>query len=430
VAKEERKKAAERFKSRMRDENISPDTELLLRCRDGAVKYVEARSAIINYAGKSANLSIVRDITENRQIREQLERYHGHLESFLEEQTIDLRETQGNLAKAQAISHLGSWELELKTGRIRCSEEMYRILGREPDEFDGTISSIIKNSIHQDDQADFRKMIRTATTKKRIGPMEFRIVLPEGAVREIWTDGELLHGSRHRAAKLVGVMHDITERKQSENQIKESLKEKEMLLREVHHRSKNNMQVIISLLNLQGNDISDKSMLKLLNESKNRIRSMALVHEKLYQAKNLSHVNISEYVDTLVKELFISYGVDKQRINYSLEIEELLIDITRVVPCGLIINELVCNSLEHAFKGQKKGRITITMAFESDKKNIKLTVSDNGTGIPKELDIKKSRTLGLRLVHILVTNQLRGGIKLVREKGARYEIHFPGENGN
>jgi two-component sensor histidine kinase len=138
----------------------------------------------------------------------------------------------------------------------------------------------------------------------------------------------------------------------------------------------------------------------------------------------MSHINIGDYIRTLVQELFISYGIDAKRISSQLKINEMLMNITSAIPIGLIINELVCNALEHAFKKRRKGQIRISIDCER-KNKVRLTVSDNGIGLPEDLDIKKSETLGLRLIHILVTNQLGGKLAVSRKNGTEFVITFP-----
>jgi PAS domain S-box-containing protein len=201
-----------------------------------------------------------------------------------------------------------------------------------------------------------------------------------------------------------------------------SLREKEILLREIHHRVKNNIQIISSLLNLQTHYIKDKSYIDMLRESQHRIRSMGLIHEKLYQSENLAEIDFTEYVKTLVYSLFRSYGVNTGRIAVKTDIEDISLDIDTAIPCGLIINELVSNSLKYAFPGERTGEITIQL--HSRNGHIELVVADNGTGIPEHIDFRTTSSLGLHLVTILVEEQLKGEISLDRNKGTAFHITF------
>lgn len=217
----------------------------------------------------------------------------------------------------------------------------------------------------------------------------------------------------------------ILRRKQAEEKIKTSLKEKEALLKEVHHRVKNNLQIISSLLNLQAEQITDKHYREIFKESQNRIKSMGLVHEKLYRSQDLTAINVHDYVDGLLQHLRNSYGIEQNRIAIKSNIEDMSLNIDTAIPCGLIINELVSNSLKHAFVEPNKGsraKITIKLHLGGKNKTV-LIVSDNGVGFPDGLDFKKTKSLGMQLVCTL-TEQLSGNIKLTKDKGTTFTITF------
>lgn len=219
--------------------------------------------------------------------------------------------------------------------------------------------------------------------------------------------------------QLVSLM-DITERKSYENQIKSSLKEKNILLKEIHHRVKNNMQIISSLLSLQTRFVNDEEALDILKESQNRVRSMAIIHEKLYQSKDLSEINFGEYIESLVSNLFYSYKANNTDIKPVYDVEDLSLNIDTAVPCGLIISELVSNSLKYAFPTKKIGEILVSLKFRDGKYH--LIVSDNGVGMP-EVDVDKLDSLGLLLVFNL-TEQLDGEITINRDHGTEFIITF------
>lgn len=225
----------------------------------------------------------------------------------------------------------------------------------------------------------------------------------------------------------VVTFNDITERKKVSDQIKASLREKEVLLREIHHRVKNNLQIISSLLNLQLGFTSDQKTNEILEESKNRVKSMALIHEKLYQSKNFSSLDIREFIEELTKNLFNSFGIDPSSIKMDLHIDNISFDADQAVYLGLIVNELVSNSLKHAFKsdaGQKRkgGQNKIYISVEKDDKNdYSIRIGDNGCGFPPNIDYRNTESLGLQLVMSLV-KQLDAEITLNNEHGTEFLI--------
>jgi two-component sensor histidine kinase len=216
--------------------------------------------------------------------------------------------------------------------------------------------------------------------------------------------------------------NEITERTQAEAVIRETLAEKEVLLKEVHHRVKNNLQIISSLLNLQAAEVSDPNILNALRESQNRVRTMALIHEKLYQSNDLAKIDFSTYLHSLVSFLAQTYQVRTDCIEIQVETEKILLDLDTAIPCGLIVNELVSNSLKYAFPNGQPGKIRVSCSHYNDRQ-YSLVVWDNGVGLPPDFNISQSTSLGLKLVNSLI-NQIDGSLNLERTKGARYEILF------
>lgn len=215
-------------------------------------------------------------------------------------------------------------------------------------------------------------------------------------------------------------LEDVTDRLMAEKELKSSLEEKNLLLQEIHHRVKNNMQVISSLINLQSAQAHDERDRDLFFASRDRVRSMAKIHEKLYASENLAEINFSEYMQSLVSELFIAYEV-LPRIKWKMDVEDVLLGVDTAVPSGLIMNELITNSIKHAFPGDMGGEITITL--HSSDETILMGVSDNGVGLASEIDFKDTQTLGFRLVNSLV-QQLEGTIDLERNHGTAFSIEF------
>ena len=244
---------------------------------------------------------------------------------------------------------------------------------------------------------------------------EVSLVNKDGEKKNFFANFDMIPGTNQG---LISFM-DITDRKIAENKIKRSLKEKELLLREIHHRVKNNLQIISTLLTLQSAQIKDQKVIDLYKESQNRIQSMALIHEKLYQSQEISRINLPDYVQTLVSDLFFSYGTDKELIEPVLDVDDVSMGIDTAIPCGFIINELVSNSLKYAFP-EGEGKINVSLHKLSDG-NYSLKIFDDGIGLPQNLDIRKTDTLGLQIVNNLV-NQIDG--KLEIERPSSYRILF------
>ncbi len=221
----------------------------------------------------------------------------------------------------------------------------------------------------------------------------------------------------------------VEEMKKVEDRVRRSLGEKEVLLKEIHHRVKNNLQTIHSLLHLQLPHIKDSQALEVFKESQNRIYSIALVHDRLYQSESLAMIDIAEYIRSLVANLFQSYGVTEQAIRPEICVENVSLGINRLIPCALIINELVSNSLKHAFpaplSAQRNGRVLIDLRHSRDS-TLVLTVSDNGLGLPRNFDIQKCESLGLRLVGLLA-RQLKGSVHVRSSEGTEFRVVFASE---
>lgn len=212
------------------------------------------------------------------------------------------------------------------------------------------------------------------------------------------------------------------ERKKAEEKIRTSLHEKEILLKEVHHRVKNNLQIISSLLNLQSNYLNDTESIELFQETKNRIKTLALVHEKLYKSEDVEYVNIKNYIESIVD--LLSYSYNKEYIDVLINIEDELFDkfdIEKAIPCGLIVNEVVSNAYKHAFGKMLKGKIEISLTLENNK--CKMIIADNGVGFPEDFDSNNLKSLGLELIDALVL-QLDGDYSIESKNGTRIKIDF------
>ncbi|MEG5019131.1 MULTISPECIES: PAS domain S-box protein [unclassified Microcoleus] len=215
---------------------------------------------------------------------------------------------------------------------------------------------------------------------------------------------------------------ELSDRKQAEANLKNSLREKEILLKEIHHRVKNNLCVVASLLELQSNTVADPQVSKMFEESQNRLYSMALIHEKLYRSTNLAQINFGEYLEDLVSNLFHSYNISNNQIQLQVLAEPISLNLETATPCGLIANELVSNTLKHAFPDGTTGTVSVE-CYQTGDREINLLVKDNGIGFPQNLDFRKTHSMGFQVVCTL-TEQLEGTIEISREVGTSFHLKF------
>ncbi len=213
----------------------------------------------------------------------------------------------------------------------------------------------------------------------------------------------------------------MEEQKKTEKQIRNSLAEKQILVKEIHHRVKNNLQIIISLLHMQSSGIENEQLLAIIKESENRVQSMSLVHEKLYQSEMMATINFNEYIRSLAERLISSYGVLNQ-IKLTLDTAPVMLSINTAIPCGLILNEILTNSMKYAFPDNKEGEITIRMNTKDE--DVILSISDNGVGIPQDMDKSKIKSLGLKLIQVL-TSQIDGNVEIENNNGTTFKLTFP-----
>lgn len=249
--------------------------------------------------------------------------------------------------------------------------------------------------------------------------VEEKIIALDGTVKDIEVGDVPIMYDNQFAVQLV--VRDITERKKLENKLKKSLEEKDLMMKEIHHRVKNNLMVIQSLLHLQSRYIKDEDALNIFKESQNRAKSMALIHQRLYQSDDLKRIDFGDYARNLATDLFHTNATRPELIKLNIDVENLMVDVNMAIPLGLILNELLTNSLKHAFPDGRKGAIIVK--FYKDGSKFHLSVDDDGIGIPKDLDYTKSKSLGLRLVNSL-SEQIDAEVDVDRSNGTKFEIIF------
>jgi len=355
----------------------------------------------ITFGGGTALLVTITDITERKRsekaLRESEEKYRRLFESSPE--GVLIFDLEGRLADIN------------NAGLVLLGLDRQKAVGAHYIELPG---------ITDDEKDGYQEIFRRFLGGEPVAPMERRYRSAGGV---IWL--EVYPASLHKDGKpqaIQVILRDITGRRQAEERIRESLKEKEVLLKEIHHRVKNNLQIIHSLLNMQARRVKDPGLLGSLRESQNRVRTMALIHERLYRSTDLSEIDFKDYIGRLAAELCQSFGASADRIHLELELEDVKLGVASAIPCGLIINELVSNSLKHGFPGQRSGKLRIALGRDADG-TIRLAVRDTGAGLPPGLDFRKTETLGLQLVCTLV-GQLQGSIEPVPGEGTGFLISF------
>ncbi|MBF0559177.1 MAG: PAS domain-containing protein [Nitrospirae bacterium] len=278
---------------------------------------------------------------------------------------------------------------------------------------------------HPDDQKRAWDAWQNAVTNNGTYSLECRMRRADGVYLWWLIRGVPVFNEQGKITKWFGTCTNIQDIKQTEEQLKQSLKEKETLLREIHHRVKNNMAVVSSLLSLQAGAIKDPTVKRLLEESQQRVKSMALVHEKLYGTKDLTSINFKDYINSLIQAIVTLYHINPSLITTEINIEDIELDLESAVPCGLIINELLTNAFKYAFPDNRSGELCVNFA-KSDN-TYRLTIKDNGVGLPEGFDFKTTSSLGLKIVNVL-TKQLRGTLQITSDKGTEAAVTFTTNN--
>ena len=294
------------------------------------------------------------------------------------------------------------------------------LTGYQPDDLvDNTVVSYVE-IIHPEDRWIVEEAVAKGVNNKEPFQMIYRINTSDGKEKWVWEQGRGIFGYNNELIALEGFITDITEKKTTEDQLQKSLKEKEILLRELYHRTKNNMQVISSILHLKANRIQDNSIQFIFHEIENKIHSMALVHKKLYESNDLSSLNLKTYFQDLINLIRNSYTINENQIKFVYAAVDATVLIDTAIPLGLVLNELLSNAVKHAFPNGRQGEIKIDLTKGPG--GLVIDVEDNGVGLPASFDMKKNINLGLETVMDLITNQLRSEISYENHNGLKYRI--------
>lgn len=307
---------------------------------------------------------------------------------------------------------------------VDCNSATLQMLGYPTkDELFQTHPSKLSPPTQPDGSNSFEKAEEMMAIALRDGSNRFEWVHRRANGEDFWVEVSLTAIPIQDHQIIHTAWRDITDRKKAEEEIQRSLEEKEILLKEIHHRVKNNLQVVWGLIDLQIQTLKDPDMINTLRDSQNRIRTMSLIHETLYKSRDLSHIEISQYLQSLVNTLFSTYSVSPEKISVHFTLDNILLDVESAIPCGLIVNELMSNTFKHAFPGDRNGEIHIGFSLKGT--TYTLSFGDTGVGIPPGVDYTNTESLGLKLVNVLATDQLDGTIQLVRDNGTTFIISFP-----
>jgi PAS domain S-box-containing protein len=419
--------------------------EFRVLCQDGTYKWILDRGQAL----WDQNGQVVRmvgshtDITERKQAEATVSKLLAQLEIKVEERTAELKRInaslQAEILKREEIEKaLRESEERFRTafhqaavgiahvgldGRwLLVNQRLCDIVGYTPEELE--LRTFQEITHPADLEAALKYLNEMLIGIIQTYTMEKRYIRKDGSIIWVNITVSLTHTSAGEPKYFIYVVEDISDRKHSQNQIQASIVEKEVLLKEIYHRVKNNLQVISSLLNLQSEYIKDKQDLEIFQKSQQRIASMALIHEKMYQSPDLARIDFGEYIQDLVATLFSSYEVHEGSISLNLNIDNhVLLGLDLAIPCGLIVHELVSNSWKYAFPQGGEGEICIEIRQNSQQQFI-ITISDNGVGLPPNFDFKNTASLGWQLVDALIY-QISGNINIVSNNGVKFQIIFP-----
>jgi PAS domain S-box-containing protein len=398
-----------------------------------------ASGAVESVAGFS------RDITDQVEFEKKLQQAYDNLEKRVEERTRELVETneglnmeiRNRLRTEKALKNseqrlelalkgadLGLWDHNFLTDKRYYDRGWAEMLGYSMEEIE-SMDPQWEDLVHPDDlSATLKAVEEHIKGNTNFYESEYRLRSKSGKWKWILSRGKVVEwDDQGKPARFTGTHLDLTDRKLAEEQLKISLHEKEILLAEIHHRVKNNLQIVSSLLSLQSGHVTDSNVLSAIQDSQSRVRSMALIHDQLYQSRDITRIDFSVYLKNLTQSLLLTYAQLTSYVNLRVNAEKVHFAIETAIPCGLIVNELVTNSLKHAFEKGVAGEVKVELSLEQGDRCL-MIVSDNGRGLPEDLDVRTSKSLGLRLVRELAESQLMGGLEVSSNKGTEFRISF------
>lgn len=332
-----------------------------------------------------------------------------------------LRQERDHLTKAQELGKLGNFTVDCESHRQTWSNEIYRLLGVAPGAIPETFDSFMRY-VHPDDKEHLTEA--SQVTFSGMGPLNisYRIIREDGQVRYLHTLANIetdVSGKR----MIYGLSQDITEFRLSQHDLENALHAKEILLRELHHRVKNNLQIISSLIGLQAGTAQGNNLGSFIEELQGRIQALSAVHTELLVPEHFERIFADRFIERLLVQIHKTYAAPGFRLHHKMDIDHVLLDIDRATLCGLIVNELLTNVFKYAFAGRAEGELRIGLHDAGDT-DCKLTISDDGPGLPADFELESCKTVGLRLVRMLV-RQLGGTIEVDTQNGTRFTIRAP-----
>ncbi len=345
----------------------------------------------------------------------------GHIEGVVGS-AVDVtaqRRAEAQLIEAQRIAKLGSWDLDLNTNELHWSPQVFEIFEIDEARFGATYEAFL-DAAHPDDRGMVHEGFTSAVSERRPYDLRHRLLMADGRIKHVHERGETTYDAAGRPLRTTGTVLDITERRDAELRVEAALEEKETLLREIHHRVKNNLQIVSSLLHFQSKKVTDPAAIVVFGEARNRLRSMMLVHERLYRTGDLAHIDFGDYLQALTEDLASSYPAAGARVSAHVEGPSPKLPVEVVLPAGMLLNELVTNSLKHAFEGKDGGAVRVAIGTDHD--TLVLSVEDDGVGLSALSP--EPPTFGLQLVQNLV-RQLAATIELGPGPGTKLTVRVP-----
>jgi PAS domain S-box-containing protein len=375
--------------------------EITILARDGSNRAVIVKGVQILYDGVPATLIVLTDITELRLAEEAL------------------HSSEARYRKIGDLIQFGVWMADADGNFTYLSQSFLDLLEMPFEEcFNGGWMKRLAAQDRDRTATDWKQCIRSGC----FWDYEYRITSKAGKDTFVLSRGAPIYDSKGNVTSWAGIHFDITDLRLSANRLEASLREKEIIIKEVHHRVKNNMQVISGFLLLQSQYITDPKSVQMMEDAQQRVKTMALVHERLYQSRSLEFIDAADYIRSLVADLLNSSTLTTA-VGTEVEVDHINITLDMAIPIGLIINELVTNSLKHAFAGRPQGKLTISLHLREEHR-VHLTISDDGVGLPSDYSERSMTTLGTQLVKVLV-GQLGGEMTVESSNGAKFIISFP-----